>query len=350
MPARVLHLLGSASHAGSGHTRIVGPLAAHLDADRYRTGACFLGGDGPLAEEMRAAGADVMVASWHGASSPLGSLRLWRALRGYAPALVHQHVGGHSLAPLVRSATHASIVAHLHGTESESARGNPVTTLSRGADEVVATSRAVADVAPRAARVVYPGAVVAQMPAARSGLIIGAASRLEPIKALDDLIRAAPRIVAALPAAKIEIAGTGSEHEALERAARDAGVADIVRFLGWQSDLSSCYRRWTVFVQPSLYEGFGIGALDAMAAGLPVIGTAVGGVPELVVHDRTGLLVAPRAPAALADAVVSLAAHPNRARVLGEAGRARVAAEFGVERMAREMAHVYDRALAGRKR
>jgi glycosyltransferase involved in cell wall biosynthesis len=102
-----------------------------------------------------------------------------------------------------------------------------------------------------------------------------------------------------------------------------------------------------VFVLPSWIEGMPITVLEAMAHRKPVVATPVGGTPELVVDGETGLLVPPRDPEALAEALRSLVADPKRARRLGEAGYARVAERFTVDRMTTRVLEVYDE-VAGR--
>lgn len=111
--------------------------------------------------------------------------------------------------------------------------------------------------------------------------------------------------------------------------------------------LAALYARASVFALPTLREAFGLVFLEAMAFGLPVVGTAVEAIPEIVVQGETGLLVPPRDPAALADACAALLADPARARRLGEAGRARVAQHFGWHRAAARMLEVLRPAPAG---
>jgi glycosyltransferase involved in cell wall biosynthesis len=100
--------------------------------------------------------------------------------------------------------------------------------------------------------------------------------------------------------------------------------------------------RWDVFVLPSLEEGFPMAALDAMAAGLPVVATAVGGIPEIVEDGRTGWLVPPGHPGALGERIRLLLRNPDTRRAMGAAGRARVREHFSAERMVARFAEIYD--------
>jgi histidinol-phosphate phosphatase family protein len=134
--------------------------------------------------------------------------------------------------------------------------------------------------------------------------------------------------------------------------ARDCGVDDRVVFEGRQSrdDLHLWYAACDVFVTTPWYEPFGITPLEAMACGRPVVGSAVGGVRYTVVAGRTGLLVPPKDPRALAQALAALRADPARAAAMGEAGLRRVRSEFTWERVAQSLAGVFEQAIEERRR
>jgi glycosyltransferase involved in cell wall biosynthesis len=102
-----------------------------------------------------------------------------------------------------------------------------------------------------------------------------------------------------------------------------------------------------VFVLPSAYEGFGISIIEAMAAGRPVVATAVGGIPDIVVHGETGLLVPPADPAALASAVDTLLTNPRKAATFGARGRERASERFSIEAVVRRHAELYESLLVG---
>ncbi len=167
-------------------------------------------------------------------------------------------------------------------------------------------------------------------------LVAGVASNLEYWKGVDVLIDAAAAMRAPV---RLEVFGAGSLSGVLERQAHDAGVD--ARFHGFVPDARARLRELDVLVQPSRADNFPLAVLEAMAAGVAVVATRVGGVPELVVDGETGLIVEPEDPAALAEALDSLAADPARRRELGTRGRARVLDEFTPERMAHRTVALY---------
>ncbi|MBA3496250.1 MAG: glycosyltransferase [Gemmatimonadales bacterium] len=163
-------------------------------------------------------------------------------------------------------------------------------------------------------------------------------ARLDPQKGHEYLLAAA----AAIPQAVFVFAGEGEERPRLERMARALGVADRVRFLGHRSDIPDLLAVCDVFVLPSLYEGLPLAVLEAMAAAKPVVATAVGGTDEAVTNGKSGLLVPPAEPSALAGAIRTVLGDPTVARRLGEAGQARARREFSASRMIREVSGVYE--------
>ena len=142
------------------------------------------------------------------------------------------------------------------------------------------------------------------------------------------LLDALPRVLERVPAARLTLAGDGPEREFLKTRARDLDVADAVRFLGAveHDRMPALYEAADVFCLPSFAEGIPIVLMEAMAMEIPVVATRIMGVPELVEHERSGLLVSPARADALADALVRLLTDPPLRREMGRAGRRRVEA------------------------
>jgi glycosyltransferase involved in cell wall biosynthesis len=192
-----------------------------------------------------------------------------------------------------------------------------------------------------------PGAVGRAAARQRFGiddeLAIGVVAALERRKGHDVLFRALARL--AKPGGlhvRCLVCGDGSERAALERLARDLGIASAVEFLGEQRQVADVLAALDVFVMPSRHEGLGVAILEAMAMGLPVVASAVGGIPEAVAAGRTGLLVQPEDPDALAEAISALGRDREHACRMGSAGRDRVLAEFSMSAMASRYERLYD--------
>lgn len=357
MPTEILHLLPSAQPEGTGVARIVAALAAGLDPSKYRVHAWFLGPSGPLVDELQAAGATARsMYWWRGIQDPIGALRFWWNLRNYDFSIVHHHFGGRFIRHLIRLSSNARIVVHLHARIPETAPASNVRIAVSGADLITAVSGAVAHQIPnQSVVVVYPGiqsrgqsdVVNTKL---KTNIVVGAACRLVDIKGVSDLIRAIGELHLEFPDLELEIAGSGPEGEKLKREVLQLGLADRVRFLGWQRDLGPVFRKWDIFAMPSLTEGLPMAALEAMAEGLPVVATHVGGLPELVEDGKTGYLVPPLDVGQLCAALRILIRDPKRRQAMGTAGRDRARNNFSLDRMVKEIEAIYDSLMLARHR
>ena len=169
--------------------------------------------------------------------------------------------------------------------------------------------------------------------------------RLIPIKGHLVLLRALAQARARVPEISLDVAGRGPLAPALQAYARELGVENAVRFLGFVSPVAGAFEDAAIAVVPSLGEGFGMVALEAMERARPVIASAVGGLPVIIDDGRTGLVVPSADAETLADAIVELASDLGRARAMGAAGRERALAEFTPERCVERTEELYVRAL-----
>lgn len=177
--------------------------------------------------------------------------------------------------------------------------------------------------------------------------MIFACRQLFPRKGIRFLISAAAQLRARHPELRLVIAGDGFERADLETQARELGIGDVTTFLGWvaNADLAQYFRACAVSVIPSLEEGFGIPAAEAMGCEVPVVASDAGGLPEVVEHNVTGLVVPKGDAAALAAAIDTLLSDaPLRAR-MGKAGRARALARFDWSRSAEKFVALYQSLL-----
>jgi glycosyltransferase involved in cell wall biosynthesis len=170
--------------------------------------------------------------------------------------------------------------------------------------------------------------------------------RLIPIKGHLVLLRALAQARTRVPGVTLDLAGRGPLEPALKAYARELGLEDAVRFVGFVSPVQTAIEDAAIVVVPSLGEGFGMVALEAMERARPVIASAVGGLPEIVADGETGLVVAPAEADALAEAIIALAGDLSLAAAMGSAGRARAVARFTPERCVELVEELYVRALA----
>ena len=180
-------------------------------------------------------------------------------------------------------------------------------------------------------------------PSAPVALSIG---RHVPEKGYRHLVDAAALVERARPGVHWVLVGDGELRSELEARARRLGLESRVHFTGWRDDVADVLALSDVFVLPSQSEGFGRVLVEAMAMGRAIVATAVGGVPDVVLAGRTGLLVQPADPVALADAVRALLDDPARAARLGAAGRARAESSFSLGAHVHAVERVYDEVLA----
>ena len=299
-----------------------------------------------------------------------GAARFAVLLRGADVVHTHTHLAARVLARLAGTFARAAIVDHLHIENHFRPQRLPAAGL-RALDNATArlsarllavsedTRRAfVTQGYPADRTETVPNGIQLPVEDTSNGLraelgvppgapLAGEIARLCDVKGQRELIQAAARIAELhVVLAGDDLEAGGSYRDSLVAEAERAGVADRVAFTGFRP-AESVLGALDVFVLPSWTEGMPITVLEAMAHRKPVVATPVGGTPELVVDGETGVLVPPRDPEALAEALRALVADPQRARGLGEAGYARVSERFTVERMTTRVLEVYDE-VAGR--
>jgi glycosyltransferase involved in cell wall biosynthesis len=233
----------------------------------------------------------------------------------------------------------------------------------RRADRIIAISQAVrrflveVEGAPAEKTVCIPYGIDARAGAAsgRPGIfrreigagrepIVGFVGRLVSQKGADILLKAFALVERRHPTARLVLAGDGPLRAVLERQARALGLRRAL-FLGWRADAADILAGIDLLAMPSRWEGFGLVALEAMAAAKPVVAARVSALPEIVLPEQTGLLVKPDDPDDLARAILRLLHEPEHAVAMGRTGRKRVRDEFTVERMARRTAEIYSRVM-----
>jgi glycosyltransferase involved in cell wall biosynthesis len=317
----------------------------------------------PLASEARALGIAAVPLSARGVKR-LGSLASFAAhLRSAPPSVFHAHLPyplaarGGLLAAAAADVPAVVATAHLHVPMRhfwQRARARRVRV-----DHYIAVSEVVRDglrslgIDANSVSVVrnglpdieaYAGSEARAVPTARGPTVVTVA-RLVSQKGHRVLLQA----LVSLPGVTVLFAGDGPLRAELQKLARELGVADRTRFLGYVADVPGLLARADLFALTSLNEGLPLSILEAMAAGLPVVASRVGGTPEIVVDGETGLLVAPNDPASTAHAIRRLLEDPALRQRLGKRGQLVIRDKFSAEKMVDGVIAVYEDVLARRR-
>ena len=354
-----------ATGGSGGAQESFGGVLLHLDRTRYDVEAISLTG-GPAVNRLRRLGLDIEVLDE--ADDDAAVAHLASRLRLREIDLIHNHMYRAEVVG-TRAAVEAGtpvIVSTLHSSRVRSPED--VETLRRltvHIDRLIVPSSAIARKASLEGRsapiAVIPNGIPlerftdAGAAAVRAALgvrsdepLIGVVARLEPEKGHRYLLDAVPLVLAACPGAWFAIVGEGSLADELrshaDRLPRDAGRR--VLFTGRRDDVVAVTAALDITVLPSLREAQGLSILEAMALRKPVIASAVGGIPEVIRHRQSGILVPPANPARLARAIVALATNPAARRRFGEAGHRVVLQRYSIQAMVRRLEAVYDEELA----
>jgi glycosyltransferase involved in cell wall biosynthesis len=177
--------------------------------------------------------------------------------------------------------------------------------------------------------------------------VVGAAARLVPQKGLEYFLEMAKLVAGRRADARFVIVGEGCQNEALQSRARRLGLEDRVVFAGPQNQMAECYAGLDVFVLSSLWEGHPLALIESLAMERPTVATRTSGSPEIIDDGETGFIVEPKDPLALADRVLWLLDHPDRARDMAREGRRRCLRRFSEQAMAVQTMRLYEELLPG---
>lgn len=357
-----------------GAERIAEDLSVLADPERFRRSLCVTrptgdvpGSDASLAR-LRDAGVDVVFLERRHRFDIRPLARLAQLRHGRVDVIHAHKFGSNVWAALLGHALGVPVVvAHEHTWSFEGQLGRRLADrhlVARFSDAVIAVSEAdrarmVAEVGMPAGRVVLIHNGIAECEGGNGlavrrelGLAPGApvllqTATLRPQKAVEVMIAATALLRRVHPDVRLLVAGEGDVGR-LQAVAAAEGVADAVSLLGPRTDVADLRAAATVGVLSSDFEGMPLAVLEYMAAGLPVVATAVGGLPEIVRDGETGFLVAPRDPAALAERIGRLLADPALARDMGERGRRRQEEQFSSDAMVAAVTGLYARLLAAK--
>ena len=386
-PLRVLQVAGTSVGGGWFHDQVTGL------ASRGHQVRAVLPGGGPLADRLRASGIDVEIVQF-GISRQLrdlprlahAELQLLRLVRAFRPDVIHAHLIRAALACRVASAAYRRALRVTQAPGKFSLHTTRLQWLDRRTlrrdDVMIGSCQAIADqyqaLGARSVAVSYYGCDVHRLDPATSGAAfrsefdlssaaptVGMVAHMYPsrlhrfgdtgIKGHEVFLAAAPLILRKVPGAQLfvvgdELSGNGEYRSALEAMTAYPGLAGRVHFTGHRTDIECVLAGLDVVVNPSLEESACYTMIEALLMERGVVASNVGGLPDTVRHGKTGLLVPPADPAALAAAVTELLADPSRRHEMGRRGRDHCLRQFDIEVTVAGLDALYRKALSELRR
>ena len=351
-------------------------LVNHMPVEHYRHAVICLAGFGTeFRKRIHSNDVQVISLDKHPGNDVGVYWRMWRTLRRLRPSIVHTRNLGTVDMQWVAAMAGVPHRAHgEHGWDASDPQGQDQGHLRirRACRPVIGRYVPMSQdlarwlecyvgVAPKLIHQIYSGVDTGRFsPASFSALprddrgegslVIGTVGRLDPVKNQGALLRAFSSVVRRNPAPnrslRLTIVGDGPLRGELENLARDLGLTGCVRFAGASDDIPAELRAMDVFVLSSLNEGISNTILEAMATGLPVVASRVGGNPELVLDGTTGCLYDPTSSDALETVLSGYVTDPSRRRSHGSAARSRVMQKFSLEAMVQHYLDLYDELLA----
>jgi glycosyltransferase involved in cell wall biosynthesis len=367
-PIRVLQIVTSLVVGGA--ERLVVAAASGLPSSEYDIRICCFSERGPLATEAAERGIQVWcLDAFPSLRRPAALWRLYRIIRAFAPDIVHTHLQAPNLyGRLVAIVSRVPVVVasehNVYGTKArryvwvERVLATRTTALIAVTEQVrrflsqqlgidpsriLTIENGIAPASPSPARVAEWRRRLA-LPSERP--VLATVASLTPKKGHTFLIDAFAQLRARDFAGELLLAGDGPERAALEAKAAALGVADRIHFLGVVRHIADVLALCDVFVLPSLVEGLPLALLEAMAAGKPVVATAVGGVPDVVSTGTNGVLVEPGSAGALAAALDDICRRADLRRMYGERARRTVLERFTEDRYLTALSGLYKSSIA----
>jgi sugar transferase (PEP-CTERM/EpsH1 system associated) len=353
----VVHLVLTL-HIG-GLEKVVYDLVRCTDRDRFSVRVLCLGEIGGLGPAFDAVGIPVESLDVHHKGPVRSVLAVARRLRELQPDVLHTHnAAPHLVGGIAARIGGAPVVVHTrHGQHRVTGWSSKVinNVASRLTHQVVAVSADAAEVArtfdgiPERKLCVVPNGIDLERFARHETTTQRGRFRLIHVARLDDpvkdqsmLLRAARLVADVSPEFELDIVGDGPSRPHLEALCDELCLRPHVRFLGFRHDIDALLQQADLFVLSSVTEGLSISLLEAMAAGLPIVATDVGGNSELVTRGVTGVLVPSRDPRLFAEAILEMLKDPTRAAQMGTAGRRRVEEHFDLRQVAAKYAQIYE--------
>lgn len=350
-----------------GLEKLVIDLAETFNKTGFKTTICCLDKFGKLADQAKARGIELVLVGKKCGIDVTLPFRLANILKQERIDVVHTH----NMSPLFYGtlAARLSRVPVIINTRHGRAKKSMVSYVWNMNDAIIAISEDAKRemlkwnrIDTKKTRVIYNGIDIDKYSNNQDGnedkkalniepstFVFGTVARLSPEKDQFTLIDAFSKVVNKIDDAKLIFIGDGILKEELVKYASKLGISDKVMFLGFRDDVYKVLPIFDIFGLSSLTEGISLTLLEAMAAGLPIVATNVGGNPEVIVNGTTGILVPPKRPVEMAEAIYNLLSDKKLAREMGEAGKRRVFEKFTLTRMSEEYIDLYKTCLIRRR-
>ncbi|MBI5071375.1 glycosyltransferase [Candidatus Falkowbacteria bacterium] len=350
---KIIHIITGLPFGGA--ETMLFDLARRLSADNFEVKVATAVRGGPLVQDFKEAGIEVRIFEKRGKIGLGLIFKLWRFLRREKPDIVHTHLfGGDTWGRIAAVLARVPIIISTeHNTNLDEgwAKRKLKKFLSHFTKKIVAVSEAVKNYS-----VVYDKIRAKKIVVVQNGIdlekfisssekdfgdppIIGVVGRLEEQKGYKYLFEAL-NLIKTIPWI-LWVVGDGSKKSELERLAKDLNLRERIIFLGARRNIAEILNQIDIFVLPSLWEGLGIAVLEAAAAGKPIVASRVGGIPEIIEEDRTGILVEPKNVKSLADGLEHILLGSAEAKEMGARARAMAEEKFGVEKMVGSYENLY---------
>lgn len=365
-----MHIVPSLDETG-GMERVLTNGLLHTDASRICSMVCCVIERGELADKLDQAGIPVWVVSKRNRWDVLYPWRLAALLRAQQVDVVNSYSGVYRDGCLAGLLARVPVIVHTdHGrfnSDSTWTQWNH-RFFSRFRDKVIGVSNGVGEflirevgISPHKVMTIYDGidigafnnqldcnAKLHELGLPEDHSLVGIIGRMVPIKDHQTFFRAARLVLQKVDKVVFVVAGDGPLEAYLRELVDELEISDKVHFLGFRDDVPELMHMFDLVVASSEYESFSLVLAEAMACGKAVVATRVGGIPEVVEDDVTGILVPHKNPEALAQSIVELLKDPARLRAMGQAGRTRVEELFSIEAMVRSYEDLYT-SLLGQK-
>ncbi len=355
----VVHLVEDLNVGGL--ERTIATIAFKINKDKFNIKVWCLVKGGKILDELRDNAIDVEILGMKSPHNPLFYIKLVRKLRNNGIHIAHTHgvtANGIGCMAAILAKTPV-IITHIHTIHIKQSYKSTLKDrfLNIFTDKIICCSKAVADfviekerVNSRKVIVIYNGVDIDKFKSKSDGIVedkgvftIGCIASLYPHKGHYSLLEAVKKVTQKTPQkVKLIIVGDGILRDDLENYAEKLGIKELVEFKGIISDIASVMPMFNLIILPSSKrEGLGLSLIEAMASGLPVIGTNIGGISEVIDDGKSGLLIEPNDSESMAKAILLIINDKNKALAMGERGREIVKDKFSACFMVREIENLY---------